>query len=60
MSIADKKYTVPVLQHVIDDKFSLIKNGINDQTSLSTCVFLLNQVKNVPPNFHCHCLIHIT
>ena len=53
--MADKKYTVPVLQHVIDDKFSLIKNGINYQTSCSTCVFffLLNQVKNVPPNFHC-------
>ena len=29
MSIADKKYTVPLLQHAIDDKFSLIKNGIN-------------------------------
>ena len=39
MSIADKKYTVPVLQHVIDDKFSLIKNGINYQTSFSTFMF---------------------
>ena len=59
--MADKKYTVPVLQHVIDDKFSLIKNGINYQTSFSTCMFfLLNQVKNVPPNSLCHCLIHIT
>ena len=50
MSIADKKYTVPLLQHVIDDKFSLIKNGINYQTSFSTCMFF---IKNVPPNFHC-------
>ena len=40
VSIADKKYTV--LQHVIDDKFSLIKNGINYQTSffLLVCFFI--------------------
>ena len=48
MSIADKKCAVPVLQHVIDDKFSLIKNGINYETSE-----IMKQVKNVPPNFHC-------
>ena len=54
MSIADKKCAVPVLQHVIDDKFSLIKNGINYETIMKHLyVFLLNQVKNVPPNFHC-------
>ena len=52
MSIADKKYTVPLLQHVIDDKFLLIKNGINFNKFFYLCVFLLNQVKNAPHNFH--------
>ena len=41
MSSADKKYTVPVLQHVIDDKFSLIKNGkIIKQVFLLVCFFI--------------------
>ena len=52
MSIADKKYTVPLLQHVIDDKFSLIKNGTNYLLFFYLYIFLLNQVKNVSHNFH--------